>query len=357
MLRNFSDVSYFPTLSLRVSEMRALEELPSKDKDALLPTILMAPWATSKTLEKGVARIKKAYGERPFILDVDRYYGIKRNGNPVQEEFQRLKSSEGGAKFWMEFVKSIPNAIPVLQAYNMPDSDLQSQLNAVLELGRGFVVRLEKPFAAGFNKLIFDLLQEGGYANYAFMFDTGWTKDMNSEALWFDHCLRTASEVNASIPAVLCSASFPKEFGDCSGITPIKIGMRDVYARLQREHNQQKVSYGDWASTRPRENRGGGGITVERIDYPTSSEWVIARNKEKDWSYLDAAKKVMASEYWNPEMKVWGSYEIEKTALGDPYGINYPAHNVAARVNIHLHQQTWFGDPVAMIDTDDEWVD
>ena len=70
-LRPFSAVPYMPLLSLRPAEMRALQELPNKTKDRMLPVIGLRPWLGANLLEKGLARLAEAYGERPTIVAVD----------------------------------------------------------------------------------------------------------------------------------------------------------------------------------------------------------------------------------------------------------------------------------------------
>ena len=78
---------------------------------------------------------------------------------------------------------------------------------------------------------------------------------------------------------------------------------------------------------------------------------------EKEELYTLCAKKIMAEEYWMPDLRLWGTQMIEQTALGDKFGINSPAKATAVRINIHLHTQLHYNAKIEEIDTDDEWID
>jgi hypothetical protein len=48
---------------------------------------------------------------------------------------------------------------------------------------------------------------------------------------------------------------------------------------------------------------------------------------------------------------------IERTAAGDTSAISSPARSTAARINLHLHLQSFYDDPAAAEETDEEWED
>jgi hypothetical protein len=73
--------------------------------------------------------------------------------------------------------------------------------------------------------------------------------------------------------------------------------------------------------------------------------------------YQLQASALIASRHWDSRLRLWGCQMIEKTAFGDESGITSPNRATAARINIHLHQQLWFGDAEALYDTDEEWKD
>ena len=54
---------------------------------------------------------------------------------------------------------------------------------------------------------------------------------------------------------------------------------------------------------------------------------------------------------------LWGKQMIERTAYGDEGAISSPPKATAARINIHLHQQLFFGNQAGLYDTDEDWSD
>lgn len=361
MLGRKHTVPYVPTLALRPSEMRALEELPERDKDQFVPLILFAPWVSARKIESAVERIAKAYGNRSFIIDLDLYYEDPANLYEAQHDFRKLKDPINGYRNWIDFVASIEGAIPVLQTVNIDQETFQTQLSYVLKSSlaeRGFCIRVCKSPHHSTPDAVFDTLKSVGVGNYIGIVDSGWVPDPLVEEMWFSQQLKRFAGANPQVPVVLSATSYPRDFSRFKGIHLLDIGMRQVYGNIRRNDplsNEIRLIYGDWATTRPRERRGGG-EPVPRIDYPKSNKWIVARRKN-EWDYLDAAKAVRDSGEWDSELRVWGSLMVEKTAAGDIDGIDTPQKNVAARVNLHLHLQTWFDDRGAQLDTDDPWED
>ena len=78
---------------------------------------------------------------------------------------------------------------------------------------------------------------------------------------------------------------------------------------------------------------------------------------EKEVLYQEAAIEVMNSEYWDAELRLWGTQMIEKTSLGDQYGITSANRATAVRINLHLYQQLHYFDVLKSLDTEEDWVD
>ena len=83
----------------------------------------------------------------------------------------------------------------------------------------------------------------------------------------------------------------------------------------------------------------------KRVDYPTEEAWLIARNKEDEWGFRKAAQAIVNSSEWDGNLGIWGEEMIQNTTINEELGINTPQKNVAARVNIHLHRQAFYGRP------------
>jgi hypothetical protein len=61
---------------------------------------------------------------------------------------------------------------------------------------------------------------------------------------------------------------------------------------------------------------------------------------------------------WDGSTQQWGEELIAEAATAEGLGINSPQKNVAARVNLHLHRQTYFGmEPLRPETFDDPWED
>lgn len=85
---------------------------------------------------------------------------------------------------------------------------------------------------------------------------------------------------------------------------------------------------------------------IPRIDLPENNDWIAFR-RDRDLNanedYDEIAKRVMADPSWPNDLGIWGTYTIECTAQGLPGAIRSPAVAAAARINIHLHRQAYFG--------------
>ncbi len=336
--------------------MRALEELPESTKDRLRPIILFAPWIASKTLIKSWDRIEGAIGNRPFYLDLDTSYDVDGNPRPAGDEFRKLFDDNTGVENYFNLVEEIPSAIPVLRLAYQFSSSLDQQLNLANELDRGFLVRITRSTFPSGNIQRLSTLLESGLSNYLISIDAEWSSDVVECEQWASQVIEQFTAKGVRVPVVTSLSSFPKTYSDIEGVRVVPMLSRTLFNNISRRYsNELEVLYGDWGTTKPRD-KSGGRTPPPRIDYAGTSEWVIYRNKD-EWDYLEAAKQLVNSSYWNPDLHIWGSLMIEKTAAGDLSGITTPAKVVAARVNLHLHQQAWFDDPNAMLDTDDPWDD
>ncbi len=120
---DFSSFEYIPILAIRPAEMSALEELPQKDIDLILPIFPLKGWVGSNHLDNTLERIKKSISNRPWIADIDKFFSrsetvLDNNGSykrPVFEEVDNLLDSKNGYQNWFEFLQNIPEAVPTLQ--------------------------------------------------------------------------------------------------------------------------------------------------------------------------------------------------------------------------------------------------
>ena len=350
---DFGGKTYFPTIGLRPAEIRALEELPENTKDRILPIILFAPWVGSNSLEKSLERVVDAFGKRAFFLDLDTAYYSKGKPRDAVIEYEGIVGNEDN---YFALVEGIPQAIPVLRIEAATSYSIANQLVKLGELDRNFLVRIRKGAFPTGDISILKTLFDTGQSNYVISIDCEWSDDVLSSEQWVAQIFQQFIQFDARSPVVVSLSSFPKTFSEISGAKSLPIDSRILFNNIKRRFgNQFVVLYGDWATTKPREDKIAR-TPAARIDYATVDQWVIHRKKD-EWDYLDAAKELMKSKYWNKGLHVWGSLMIEKTANGDVSGITTPTKNVAARINLHLHQQAWFDDPNLMLNTDDPYID
>ena len=352
---------YVPTLAVRASEMNGLEFLPGATKDRMTPCFLLAPWASSNSLDRTIGRIESAYPNRSYFLDIDRYYEFTNTDSIPQRELAELMDPDRSYGRWVDFVSSHDRIWPCIQTGDLSQDEIQTQIESFQALGRTYCMRIVlERFPDNFDAIV-GAFAAGGTADFAIILEGGWTEDPLSLAARFSGLLAQSLEViDARVPVVLSCTSMPKIFTDFSSDEPetVEFTNRELLRQVAAGSNRAHVIYGDWGSTRPRESGGFANRPLDRIDYPTSQAWHIARNKEEDWDFNDAANAVVDSDAWDGGLGIWGEEMIRQTAINQDIGINTPQKNVASRVNIHLHLQAFYGqarvDPITF---DEDWED
>lgn len=346
------ETEYAPILAVRPAEMAALEELPEKDKDKLLPAILLRPWVTSRTLDKALERIEDALGDHKWIADFD--YDHIRNSEAakrdVHTELDALKSPKNGYENWCKFITDLPSAIPTVQIRD--PNEIASQVARLDKLGRGIAVRLQLD-AFPQARRVAELVTANTDERILFILDHGQIREDLIPTLKTVATAQAILAVQDDILIAPSGTSFPFEFRDR---TKLEILERSYFNRVRDSLNGAELLYSDRGSARA-EAMSGGGVPVPRIDYPLSNEWRFYRDED---GYQSAAKALLKTKgkIWIDGLQIWGTQMIERTARGDTFAIESPVKATACRINIHLHQQLYYGKPVEdLLDTDDDWTD
>lgn len=369
---DISEYKYAPILSLKSAEMAALEELPEKDKNLILPLIPLKGWVGSKRLESSIERIKKSIGNRLCITDIDKFFLSdskdevtgKYPDREVFKQLDELQDSSRGYEKWVEFIRDNDNFVPVLQLDEL--SEFGAQVENFLNLKRFFVVRIsleegKRISSEELNLVVRELLRKKVHRTF-FIFDCG---DIGRKELLERHrYAELIKSIYSFFPEAFFSisgTSFPYSFaGSYKGELPIY--ERQIYDYVERKHSHIKMIYSDRGSARAGNMGGGNGAVPVRLDYPLKHDWRFIRkepdvSKEKDELYQEAAIEMMESEYWQQAVPVWGTQMIERTSLRDPFAITSPNRATAARINIHLFQQLHYHDNFDEIDTEEDWED
>jgi hypothetical protein len=341
--------------------MNGLEFLPGATKDKMAPCFLLAPWANSSTLARTITRVERAFPNRPYFLDIDRDYQFTNLESEPQRELAQLMDPAGCFENWVAFVGEHEHVWPCIQSRGQSEAEIRTQIEAFQDQGRAYCMRIVRDrFPENIEEIV-NAFAAGGAADFAIILEGGWTRDPLSLAVWFVGVVAESLQgIDATVPVIISCTSIPKIFISFSADEPtvVPFSNRQLLEQVARNSNRARVIYGDWGSTRPREVSGFASRPLDRVDYPTERAWHIARNKEKEWDFQDAAQAIVDMPEWDGNLGIWGEEMIQNTTVNQELGIDTPQKNVAARVNIHLHRQAFEGhppsDPAAF---DEEWRD
>ncbi len=365
---------YLPILSLSLSEMEALEQLPEKDKNLILPVFPLKGWMSSQSLENSLKKIKKTIGERKWIAYFDDEYlsGNKNfllTGSYPREVFYQLldlKKSNHGYINWYNFLKDIPEAIPTVFLYDL--SQLENQIQQLASLNRGltFVFEVKNLALTSYNEII-NIISKLGITDLLFMYDLGTIGSEYNE--YYQPLLNLIRKTNKTIPVARVSisgTSFPFNFAGYHK------GENSIYERLLFNKIKDSIDfyptvYSDRGSARIEKQSGGGSLPPPRIDYALKNDWRFIRHEfkdskfpedgEKEYLYSLCAREIMQQEYWSKNLHLWGTQMIELTAKKEKFGINTPQKATAVRINLHLYTQLYYDYVLDDIDTDEDWED
>lgn len=363
---------YVPILSLKPAEMAALEELFDKEKDLILPLIPLKRWANSKSFEKSLDRVVKAIGQRFWIADLDPEFVAslsdkiaEGNKQDVFFECQKLSSSENGYQNWVDFISQYEHLIPVLQVNDI--EQLDAQIEHFIALERPIVARLQMsgPYAISvddFNKIIRILKSKTKIEQLFIILDYNDLERLNLlEYYKYSHLINGLDKLFPKAFFSVSGTSFPYSFaGSYRGEIPIY--ERQIFNKVVNDCPNINLIYSDRGSARALSMNGGSGVPPPRIDYPIKNDWRFIRKEfngidEKEDLYQDAAVEMMKSDYWLKDLPAWGRQMIEKTSLGDPYGITSAYRATAVRINLHLYHQLHYFESLAEVDVEEDWED
>ena len=368
---NLNDITYIPMLCLKPAEMAAIEELPEKDKDLLLPLIPIKRWANSKTLNKSIGRIQKAIGLRSWIADIDNDFlsniEAKQNkDDAIFQEIKELANPSDGYRNWIAYITENPELLPVVQLMDV--QELDKQLDNLILIDRLITVRFQMSgkFAitqSNFNFAINVMIRKNFPSGLLIILDYGDLDRVNLiEYQRYSTLFNQLHRIFPSASFSISGTSFPYSFaGSYKGEIPIY--ERQIFNKVSNECSNITLIYSDRASTRALSMNGGVGVPPPRIDYPLKNDWRFIRKelkgsgKDKEDLYKEAAIDIMKSDYYGDLPPLWGTQMIEKTSLGDPYSITSASRATAVRINLHLYQQLHYLMDLSTADTEEDWID
>lgn len=344
--------AYCPRILARRAEIKALFQLPASSKDMILPMIAAAPWPNAKHLIRTWEKISEALGPRRYALDIDTTYVGSGSPRPAAAEFAALRDPADGYASYYRQLEELPNAIPVFRMVEDAQA-IRRQLEHVERLDRRLFVRI----CFGGPHFALSTLAEikASGIDFVLFVDAEWERELLLREAWAQRVIEQITDVAEHVEVVVCGSSFPDSFADIRARKELAAEERRLFGNMTRRFNQVRITYGDWASTRPRQPPTPMNI-VPRIDIALPQSWISFRQSEEE-NYADIARRVVADSTWLQQPKIWGINTIEWTAEELPGAIKNPEANTAARVNIHLHRQAQFNAPAIVNDADEPFTD
>lgn len=353
---------YLVTLGIRPAELNGLKELPGSTKDALTPLVLLAPWLATSPLSRALDKFEEAYPGRLYFLDVDTYYRVNDKPNEAKEEWARLAEKPADVECWWALLKNYPNVQPCLLMAEQTIESVRSQIAWARDSNRTFCLRINLADGIGSGippwlpTLVSELINEGAN-DYTVVFEFGWAQNpLLLAAVATGYMQSLLVDIPSEVSVAISCTSFPKDFTVFDGLEECRFANRELLAQIRQTTNHPRVIYGDWGTTKPR-SYGHARTPKNRIDYPTDTSWAIARDQDEPVSLQAAAKRIVDSQLWSGNLGIWGEQMIHDTAVGQPFAIETMPKMYAARINIHLHRQAFFGHLPPPGALDEEWSD
>ena len=337
--------------------MNALQELPERDKDHLSPLFQLRPWGASRQLDNSASRLEEAFGRRPQFLELCPEEPPKGPPRPVHSELEELRNPADGNAAWCEYIKARENLIPALLISGRKDFIAQGAY--FTQLGRGMILRIPLSAIGTLTPLCIAVAEftDSGHDVIIVLDFERQTRDLLGRLAQATGYVEAVRRMLPNAFISFSASSFPETF---TTIEHQDIFERQFFDGLAIHVGAEKLIYSDRGSARAERQKGGGGAPAPRIDYVLPSRWTFFRSEEggdRPTGYQTQARQAMASNGWDAELRLWGSQMIERTAAGDQEAINSPARSTAARINIHLHRQLFYGDDAGLYDTDEDWTD
>lgn len=323
---------YVSLMKTGVAELGAFGSLYDSVRETIFPVFHARPWPNAKKFQLTVDKVLQAVQGRPFGFGLE----LERKGaasfKPAQKEFDGLFDPAGGFRSYYEFIESIPSAVPVLIPTRSSDTLLR-QIGNADTLDRGLIIHQRRggqtPISDAITKLP-PLPHDS-----VIIIDAGWSRDYTALEAW---ALPMAEKVLAGLPeaeVVIMASSFPDSFTHIVGNAE-ELGMeRRLYNAIRQKFNFANLTYGDWGSTRPNLNGGGGGDIPSRVDLPKITSWEIFRaDPDHDLGFSELAWEAQHHHCFHDTPECWGKQMIKST---DDMGAGITSRKISTEVRINIH--------------------
>ncbi len=359
---------YFPCLTIREAESRAVENLASPTKDLIFPIAKLQAWPRKKEgegtpIERSLKAFEDAYSGRPFALDLSKPRTDLDTDWAIQgrNELSQLLDPSNGHEQWCRLFLDRQHLIPTIQ-WTGDSNEILGQVQRLEQLGRGLVLRLRRTENWNFDKITALTTHNFKSNNLLVIFDCEQIEPREDLTVIGTSVQNALLSVNSILSGgnrtyVLAGSSFPSSFADIHpeyANLPLRERQLFDLLKLSPPLLQAGISleYGDHASVyaadRPPAFRG-----APRVDYPTATSWIYHRTRD---GFDVAAKKVRNDPLWDDSLLCWGAQRIRTAVGGNMTGLNSQGPWVSIRLNIHLHRQAHMGSD-ATTPIEEDWED
>lgn len=329
---------------LRSSEIRAIRELNTLERENLFPIFRLRPWMSSKQLSRSAETIIEAFDGQSFGCELDLTWPNNGSNRQSVRDFERMRADNTG-QAWYDFLELFEAAIPVIRL-DCESRHILDAINTEWMIERGFGFRISPDIEHHLPKLL-QALGQINHNNFFVIVDAGWSKDLLRQSDWTTRVIKRVLTARDTTNIFVSGSSFPDQFGDFGLGDILEIQevpfFDQVVASVRLDFNRASIGYSDWATTRPPLDARGGARWVPRIDVPGNTSIIVYRSRVDEDSgetvrdaCIRLAQFIVSDPNWPDPPTSWGHYAIDLTASENDFGVYSPQRNTAARINMHI---------------------
>ena len=347
---------YVPIMKTGDAEIRGLENLSDEVKDRITPLIELTPSRVSKNvpdgdIDKRLKRLKEAYGEREFILD------LTADVNLINKQIEDLQNTHDEYVNWIDFLVSIqkdfPKIIPVIQISdkNIKTGEefydrIKQQVHSLDEYFGEVAYRFPIEYESYVDDLK-EICSAISSDKIICVVDAGLIL-RGKAAIYSQTVENVIAELEQFSPnkIVVSATSFPRNPTEYGGDEYGDSNLEEWTLYNNISSKKTFIIYGDYASINPiRSPQVGGSGWVPRIDMPTETLIFYHRSRKSkiEDSYVPAYIRVAKATRTDVKYAdaaalsngCWGIEQIESAAKGYPPGLS-PSFWISVRMNIHM---------------------
>ncbi|ERJ63771.1 hypothetical protein HMPREF1554_02258 [Porphyromonas gingivalis F0569] len=354
------DKKYCVIVKTGASELRAMQNLPEKELNKILPVVELTRGRAKNVGTKQYPRFTYPYDTKltkikEIFKGVQIALDVTSEESLSSQEIDKLFDHSDGYANWTSLLKSLKeegsNLIPSI-LMNYDDEDFEENLRKqVLGLSSDFSevmyrCAIDDEGAVDDVSLISEYLPEN--CGLLIILDCGWIPPASYRDP-ANVCISKIEQLKETLTTkkysiAVCATTFPNNVSEIGDDISDTFDLReiDLYELITKKHPE--VIYGDYGSINPIRNdqivmaRG----WIPRIDVALEKQIYYYRDRKgaREYSdtYTSVAKRVVSDSRFPSLIEAWGIRQIENCALGDAPSAS-PSYWISVRMNSHIMQQ------------------